>query len=334
MATKFNYEKGEQAKKRLSERYYSRQTIERVNAFIDAVLAIIATIMVLELKLPEIGSHNWASIAPILIGVAIFVVSFIVVINQYVLNMRMFNMIRKINPFGLLMVFSWLAVLALLPFFTRWMFEDWHNRFAVLGYGIVYVLAGFLQQALLLSVVKSNFNPDEMDTPENNSLARLYNFAFSNQAKAAIAGSIVLLVVATIWPSWGFWLFILFPVIGFIDTIFDGELKDRINDEQAKFSQQEKTAITSDVENAPVETTSEVMMDVQEEMLQRLFWNRMAPDQKAHAQDRFNKWRDEQVAEQARERARNRREHQHNDAEQQRERQRERANNKRQHHNK
>jgi uncharacterized membrane protein len=333
MAEKFNFEKGARAKRRLSERYYSKQTIERINAFIDAVLAIIATIMVLELKLPEVGAHHWASIEPILIGVAIFVISFIVVINQYVSNMRLFNLIHKINPIGLLLVFSWLATLSLLPFFTRWMFEDWHNRFAVLGYGIVYVLASIIQQGLLLNVVRSNFNPDEMDTSENNSLARLYNFAFSNQAKAAAVGSVILLGVATIWPSWGFWLFILFPVFGFIDTIFDGELKDRIYDEQAKFSAQENADLTAALETTGAdETPNEVVMDVQEEMLERLFWKRMSPDDRQRAEQRFNRWRDGQLREQARERERNRAEHQHKAQQRRAEQEREKARDRQREH--
>ena len=216
MTEKFDLKKAEQAKLQLSNRYYAKPTINRLNGLIDAVLAIVATIMVLALKLPIKGAHDWATIQPVLIGIAIFVVSFIVVVNQYVTNMRMFNLIHKINPVGMFLVFSWLAVLALLPFFTRWMFEDWHNRYAVLGYGIIYVLASVLQQSLLLNLVKTNFKPDEMAEAVNNSLAQLYHFAFNTQARLTGISAIVLLIVATIWPTWGFWLFILVPIVSFV----------------------------------------------------------------------------------------------------------------------
>jgi len=302
MTEKFDLKKAEQAKLQLSDRYYAQPTINRLNGLIDAVLAIIATIMVLALKLPIKGAHDWTTIQPVLIGIAIFVVSFIVVVNQYVTNMRMFNLIHKINPVGMLLVFSWLAVLALLPFFTRWMFEDWHNRYAVLGYGVIYVLASVLQQALLLNLVKTNFNPDEMSTAANNSLAQVYYFAFNNQARVTAISAIILLVVATIWPTWGFWLFILVPIISFIQTVFEGELKDRINDQTARW-QPEEQAHMQDMLNAADESINEKSMAMQEKVLQRLFWRRLSPEKRADAQKRFDDWRDEQRREQAQEQA-------------------------------
>lgn len=314
MKEKFDLKKAEQAKLQLSDRYYAQPTINRLNGLIDAVLAIIATIMVLALRLPIKGAHDWTTIQPVLIGIAIFVVSFIVVVNQYVTNMRMFNLIHKINPVGMLLVFSWLVVLALLHFFTRWMFEDWHNRYAVLGYGIIYVLASVLQQTLLLNLVKTNFNPDEMSTVANNSLAQVYYFAFNNQARVTGISAIVLLVVATIWPTWGFWLFILVPIISFVQTVFEGELKDRINDQTARW-QPEEQAHMQDMLNAADESINEKSMAMQEKVLQRLFWRRLSPEKRVDAQKRFDDWRAEQrreqvedqdheAAEQARERAR------------------------------
>ncbi|WP_373891356.1 TMEM175 family protein [Weissella confusa] len=302
MTEKFDLKKAEQAKLQLSDRYYAKPTINRLNGLIDAVLAIVATIMVLALKLPIKGAHDWTTIQPILIGIAIFVVSFIVVVNQYVTNMRMFNLIHKINPVGMLLVFSWLAVLALLPFFTRWMFEDWHNRYAVLGYGIIYVLASVLQQSLLLNLVKTNFNPDEMAEAGNNSLAQLYHFAFNTQARLTGISAIVLLIVATIWPTWGFWLFILVPIVSFVQTLFEGELKDRINDQAARWRPEEQARV-QDMLNADDESISEKSMDMQEKVLQRLFWRRLSPEKRADAQKRFDDWRDEQRREQAEEQA-------------------------------
>lgn len=302
MTEKFDLKKAEQAKLQLSDRYYTKPTINRLNGLNDAVLAIVATIMVLALKLPIKGAHDWTTIQPILIGIAIFVVSFIVVVNQYVTNMRIFNLIHKINPVGMLLVFSWLAILALLPFFTRWMFEDWHNRYAVLGYGIIYVLASVLQQALLLNLVKTNFNPDEMAETGNNALAQLYHFAFNNQARVTGISAIVLLVVATVWPTWGFWLFILVPIVSFIQTLFEGELKDRINDQTARWQPEEQARVQGML-NADDESMSEKSMDMQEKVLQRLFWRHLSPEKRADAQKRFDDWRAEQRREQAEEQA-------------------------------
>lgn len=288
MNEKFDFEKGRDSKNRLNNHFYSKQTIDRLNAFVDAVLAIVATIMVLELKLPETGAHDWESLRPTVIGVFIFLISFIIVVNQYLTNLRVMNVIKKIHPTGVILMFLWIAILALLPFFTLWMVDDSKNRFAVLGYGIIYVGASLLHQALELNVVRSNFNPEEMDTPENNALAKLYNFAFNNQTKALVVLSIILLVVATIWPSWGFWLFILVPIFVFIDTVFDGELKDKISEEKNKVEDFTGEKLESVMDNhGHIDRQS---INQQKKLRRNLYWNKLTPEQREAAEKNFEYW--------------------------------------------
>ncbi|MDR0899027.1 MAG: TMEM175 family protein [Lactobacillaceae bacterium] len=294
MAEKFDFEKGVDARRALQDRFYSKRTIERLNAFIDAVLAIVATIMVLELHVPEIGADKISDLIPVLASIVVFLISFFVVIQAYISNMRMLNVIEKISPTGVLFVFVWLATLSLLPFMTRWMVEDWHNRFAVLGYGIVYVLASTWQQVLMLNVVRTNFNPDEMDTPENNALARLYNFAFNNQAKGAAIGSVFLLIIATIWPSWGFWLFLIVPIVGLIDTIYDGELKDKIAETEKNIQDRaEQNGVSKDEVLKTIDNEGRISRQNranQERLRNNLYWKNLPKEQRDAARKRYEDW--------------------------------------------
>ncbi|MCT0014814.1 hypothetical protein EFL59_09150 [Weissella confusa] len=97
-------------------------------------------------------------------------------------------------------------------------------------------------------------------------------------------------------------MFILVPIVSFIQTLFEGELKDRINDKTARW-QPEEQARVQDMLNADDESMSEKSMDMQEKVLQRLFWRHLSPEKRADAQKRFDDWRAEQRREQAEEQA-------------------------------
>lgn len=77
-------------------------------------------------------------------------------------------------------------------------------------------------------------------------------------------------------------------------------MKDRINDKAARWRPEEQARV-QDMLNADDESISEKSMDMQEKVLQRLFWRRLSPEKRADAQKRFYDWRDKQRREQAEE---------------------------------
>jgi len=124
----------------------------RLEAFSDAVLAIIITIMVLELKVPH-GS-DWAAIEPLLPVFLSYVVSFLYLGIYWNNHHHLLKAARRVNGAILWANLHLLFWLSLFPFVTGWMGE---NHFASLPsamYGAVLLLAAiayYILQTLIVS---------------------------------------------------------------------------------------------------------------------------------------------------------------------------------------
>ena len=90
----------------------------RLEAFSDGVLAIIITIMVLELKLPEgDGIDDLLKIGPTLIA---YLLSFMFVAIYWVNHHLIFHDAEQINVKILWCNIAWLFVMSFIPFTTAW----------------------------------------------------------------------------------------------------------------------------------------------------------------------------------------------------------------------
>ena len=123
----------------------------RLEAFSDGVIAIIITIMVLELKVPH-GS-DLASLAPLLPVFLSYVLSFVYVGIYWNNHHHMLQAARKVSGSVLWANLHLLFWLSLVPFATAWMGE---NHFAALPtamYGVVLLMAAIaywiLQQRII-----------------------------------------------------------------------------------------------------------------------------------------------------------------------------------------
>ena len=90
----------------------------RLEAFSDGVLAIVITIMVLELSLPSGPSlKDLAELAPILQGYAL---SFLFISIYWINHHLLFQNVDTINMKVLWCNIAWLFVVSLIPFATAW----------------------------------------------------------------------------------------------------------------------------------------------------------------------------------------------------------------------
>ena len=90
----------------------------RLEAFSDGVLAIIITIMVLELTLPAGNAFkDFAAILPLLLT---YLLSFFFVAIYWVNHHIMFNIAERINLKILWVNIVWMFVISLIPFTTAW----------------------------------------------------------------------------------------------------------------------------------------------------------------------------------------------------------------------
>src|SRR5712675_2119985 len=123
----------------------------RLEAFSDGVIAIIITIMVLEIKVPH--GTDWAalrSMAPVLLT---YVLSFIFLGIYWNNHHHMLQMTDRINGGILWANLHLLFWLSLIPFVTAWMGENQLATLPVALYGCVLLMAAIaywmLQHAIL-----------------------------------------------------------------------------------------------------------------------------------------------------------------------------------------
>src|SRR2546429_7703219 len=125
----------------------------RMEAFSDGVIAIIITIMVLELRVPHDAS--WRSLVPIAPVFLSYVLSFVFVGIYWSNHHRLLQVVERVNGRVLWANLHLLFWLSLTPFVTAWMGE---NHFAALPaalYGVVLLcsaVAYFILTRALLSI--------------------------------------------------------------------------------------------------------------------------------------------------------------------------------------
>jgi uncharacterized membrane protein len=123
----------------------------RLEAFSDGVIAIIITIMVLELRVPH--SPDLAALVPILPLFLTYVMSFVYLGIYWNNHHHMLHATERVNGKILWANLHLLFWLSLVPFVTGWMGE---NHFAPLPtalYGVVMLAAGIAYLLLELAIV-------------------------------------------------------------------------------------------------------------------------------------------------------------------------------------
>ncbi len=111
----------------------------RLEAFSDGVLAIIITIMVLELKVPH--GTDLASLGPLIPIFLSYVLSFIFVGIYWSNHHHLLHAVRRVNGRILWANLHLLFWLSLIPFVTGWMGENHFGAWPVAAYGVVLLCA-------------------------------------------------------------------------------------------------------------------------------------------------------------------------------------------------
>ena len=124
---------------------------DRLNAFTDGVIAIIITIMVLEMRVPE-GS-SLSELRPVLQIVAAYVLSFIYVGIYWNNHHHMMQLAKRVDGRVLWSNLHLLFWLSLFPFVIRWVDERGMTSFPVAAFGVVLFMAAIayviLEKALI-----------------------------------------------------------------------------------------------------------------------------------------------------------------------------------------
>lgn len=123
----------------------------RLEAFSDGVIAIIITIMVLEIKVPE--GESLMTLKPLIPKFISYVLSFIYVGIYWNNHHHLMHAVKKVNGQMLWANLNFLFWLSLFPVAAGWMGENHFALWPVIVYGLVLFLAA-LSYTLLVIVIK------------------------------------------------------------------------------------------------------------------------------------------------------------------------------------
>jgi uncharacterized membrane protein len=128
-------------------------TPDRLKAFTDGVLAIIITIMVLELRVPH--EAELASLRPLVPVALSYVLSFVYLIIYWNNHHHLLHVTRRVTG-GILWANAHLVFwLSLVPFVTAWAGENHFAPVPMAAYGVVLFLAAIaylvLQRVIIIS---------------------------------------------------------------------------------------------------------------------------------------------------------------------------------------
>jgi uncharacterized membrane protein len=136
--------------RRQDERFLSKGRLE---AFSDAIIAIIMTIMVLELAAPT-GS-DITSLLPLLPKLLAYILSYTFLAIYWVNHHHLFQAVERVNGGVLWANVNLLFWLSLIPFVTAWAGDHGRASIPVAIYGVILLLAAiayFILVRVLLSI--------------------------------------------------------------------------------------------------------------------------------------------------------------------------------------
>ena len=124
----------------------------RLEAFSDGVIAIIITIMVLELKVPHGAGLD--ALAPLLPVFLSYVLSFVYVGIYWNNHHHMFQLTERVSGSVLWANLHLLFWLSLLPFSTGWMGENHFERWPTVVYGVNLLCCALAYYALQTVIIR------------------------------------------------------------------------------------------------------------------------------------------------------------------------------------
>jgi len=187
----------------------------RLEAFSDGVLAIIITIMVLELKVPH--GTQWEDLKPLLPVFLTYILSFIYVGIYWNNHHHLWQAVTRVNGKILWANLFLLFWLSLFPFATGWMGENHFDNLPVALYGMVLLMANIAWQILILLIIKDEDNKRVNEVLKRNSKTVVTSFIY-----------IVAIVIALLHQP--FISCIIYVITAFIWFLPDTRLEKLINE--------------------------------------------------------------------------------------------------------
>ncbi|MBX7059567.1 MAG: TMEM175 family protein [Leptospirales bacterium] len=164
-------------------------TRNRLEAFSDGVLAIIITILVLEMKTPH--GESFEALRPLIPVFLAYVLSFLYLGIYWNNHHHMLHTVRNVSGSILWANLHLLFWLSLLPFFTGWMGENHFAAAPTALYGVALLMAGFAYLLLQQRIIASQGE----DSPLKRAVGNDW------KGKVSLVGYLLAIPAAFLWPQ-------------------------------------------------------------------------------------------------------------------------------------
>lgn len=138
-----------------------------MEAFSDGVIAVIITIMVLELHVPHVD--GWPAIRELAPRLGVYLLSFVMIGIYWLNHHELLRRVERVHYSTLLANLVWLFVTSLLPLSTKYVSEKEFSPFAVAQYAVMMLLTGAsfgVLRVTLLSVQRQSGTLRDADKAE------------------------------------------------------------------------------------------------------------------------------------------------------------------------
>ena len=179
-------------------------TKARLETFSDGVVAILITIMVLELGKPS--APTWQALAESGHHILIYALSFVFLGIYWNNHHHLFHIVERVNGAVLWANLHLLFWLSLVPFTTAWMGEAGLQPAPVASYGGVLLLAAVAFYLMMLALVGAN-------GPKSRVAQALW---LDVKGKISIAIYVVAIPLALTWPPGAIALYAVVAAMWFV----------------------------------------------------------------------------------------------------------------------
>ncbi len=170
----------------------------RLEAFSDGVIAIIITIMVLEMKVPH--GADFAALQPLLPVFLSYVLSFIYVGIYWNNHHHMLNATERVSGGILWANLHLLFWLSLFPFATGWMGENHLAATPTAAYGCVLLMAAIAYKILQQSIIARH--------GKDSLLARAVGCDWKGKFSPPLYFAAIPLAFVSVWIAIGIYVFV------------------------------------------------------------------------------------------------------------------------------
>ncbi|WEV70890.1 TMEM175 family protein [Lactobacillus sp. ESL0785] len=178
---------------------------KRFDTFVDAILAIVITIMALEL--PQINSKNYA-LNNVLVAVLVYFVSFCFVGSIWYQLARTSDEVKQISKKIMLLELMMVFIISLIPNLTMAMVAN-ATKYTVMLYGMTLLIVESLMRIVSFSTLKKRYS-------NTADFIRSYLDILGSFTHGTFLLNIVLLILGWFYPKIAMGFYLLIPVRSFL----------------------------------------------------------------------------------------------------------------------